>query len=96
ARDIGTSGDGKIELQDMLAAAAKAEGRRFTPDPVPEAGHFFRSDHFPFAKLGVPAISIDSGLDLYKGGEAAGRAAAEDYVEHRYHQPSDEWKADWD
>jgi Zn-dependent M28 family amino/carboxypeptidase len=96
ARDIGTSGDGKIELQDMLAAAAKAEGRRFTPDPTPEAGHFFRSDHFPFAKRGVPAISIDSGLDLYKGGEAAGRAAAEDYVQHRYHQPSDEWKTDWD
>jgi len=96
ARDITTSGNGKVSLQDDIAAAAQAEGRHFTPDPNPEAGHFFRSDHFPFAKAGVPAISIGSGDDLVKGGVAAGKAWGADYVAHHYHQPSDEWSASWD
>ena len=96
ARDISTSGNGKLSLQDDIAAAARTQGRRFTPDAVPEAGHFFRSDHFPLAKRGIPAVSVNGGIDLYAGGEAAGRAAEEDYTVHRYHQPADEWKADWD
>lgn len=96
AKDVTTSGDGKVDLQDMLAARAKAHGRYFTPDPTPQAGHFYRSDHFPFAKRGVPAISIGSGNDLVKGGKEAGEKAEADYTENRYHQPADEWRADWD
>ena len=96
ARDISVSGDSKGELQDMLAAAAAREGRRFTPDQEPGAGHFYRSDHFPMSKRGVPALSIESGQDLYAGGIAAGRKGKADYVEHRYHQPADEWSASWD
>jgi len=96
AKDIGTSGDGKVDLQDMLVAKAKLHGRYFTPDPVPQAGHFYRSDHFPFAKRGVPAISIGSGNDLVKGGKEAGEKAEADYTEKRYHQPADEWSPDWD
>jgi Zn-dependent M28 family amino/carboxypeptidase len=96
AKDIGTSGDGKVDLQDMLVAKAKLHGRYFTPDPVPQAGHFYRSDHFPFAKRGVPAISIGSGNDLVKGGKEAGEKAEADYTDKRYHQPADEWSADWD
>ena len=96
ARDFGTSGDGKVSLQDDLVAALKARGRVFTPDPLPEAGHFFRSDHFPFAKRGVPAISIGSGEDLIVGGTAAGKAYGERYVKDMYHQPADEWSDDWD
>jgi Zn-dependent M28 family amino/carboxypeptidase len=96
ARDISVSGDSKGELQDLLAAAAQKQGRRLTPDQEPGAGHFFRSDHFPMAKRGVPALSIESGMDLYAGGEAAGRKGKEDYVTHRYHQPADEWSASWD
>jgi len=96
ARDFGTSGDGKVSLQDDLVAALKAAGRTFTPDPSPEAGHFFRSDHFPFAKRGVPAISIGSGEDLIVGGVAAGKAAGDAYNKDRYHQPADEWSDDWD
>ena len=96
AKDIGTSGDGKVDLQDMLVAKAKAHGRYFTPDPAPQAGHFYRSDHFPFAKRGVPAISIGSGTDLVKGGKEAGQKAEDDYNENRYHQPADEWSPDWD
>jgi len=96
AKDVTTSGDGKVDLQDMLAAKAKAHGRYFTPDPTPQAGHFYRSDHFPFAKRGVPAISIGSGNDLVNGGKEAGEKAEADYTENRYHQPADEWRADWD
>jgi len=96
AKDVTTSGDGKVDLQDMLVAKAKEEGRYFTPDPVPQAGHFYRSDHFPFAKRGVPAISVGSGSDLVKGGKEAGEKAEADYNANRYHQPADEWSADWD
>ena len=73
----------------------KAWDRRYTPDPKPEAGHFFRSDHFPFAKRGVPAISFGSGNDRVEGGVAAGKAATEEYLKDRYHQPADEWDAKW-
>ena len=96
ARDYTTSGDGKVSLQDDLVAALKARGRVFTPDPNPAAGHFFRSDHFPFAKRGVPAISVGSGEDLIVGGVAAGKAFGETYVTTMYHQPADEWSDSWD
>jgi Zn-dependent M28 family amino/carboxypeptidase len=96
AKDITTSGDGKVDLQDLLVAKAKLHGRYFTPDPSPQAGHFYRSDHFPFAKRGVPAISVGSGEDLVKGGKEAGEKAEADYTANRYHQPADEWSADWD
>ena len=96
ARDFSTSGDAPLTLQDDLAAVGRTLGRTYSPDPQPEAGRFFRSDHFPFAKAGVPAISFKSGEDLLKGGRAAGAAAGKDYVTNRYHQPADEWRADWD
>jgi Zn-dependent M28 family amino/carboxypeptidase len=96
ARDIGTAGDGGLTLQDDLIAVAKAHGRGFTPDPNPQAGSFFRSDHFSLAKRGVPAISIGSGQDLADGGKAAGDAWLADYTANRYHQPADEWNDSWD
>jgi len=96
ARDISVSGGGQVSLEDDLAAAAKRHGRTFSPDPEPGAGHFYRSDHFSFAKVGAPAISITSGEDLAKGGRAAGKAWADDYTETRYHQPADEWSPGMD
>jgi Zn-dependent M28 family amino/carboxypeptidase len=96
ARDISASGDGGLTLQDDLIAVGKAHGRTFTPDARPEAGGFFRSDHFSFAKRGVPAISFKGGQDLVKGGVAAGKKAAEDYTRDRYHQPADEFDPNWD
>jgi Zn-dependent M28 family amino/carboxypeptidase len=97
ARNITVSGDGKLTLLDDLITEAKThQDRYFTPDPVPEAGHFFRADHFSFAKAGVPAITVGSGYDLVKGGLAAGKAYEDDYVIHKYHQPADQWSADWD
>jgi Zn-dependent M28 family amino/carboxypeptidase len=96
AKDLGVSGQGKIALEDELGTGAKAQGRRLSPDPQPEAGSFFRSDHFSFAKVGVPAISLESGEDLYEGGVKAGKAARDAYEEKQYHQPSDEWSPRWD
>jgi Zn-dependent M28 family amino/carboxypeptidase len=96
SNDVAIAGEGKISLQRDLAMAARLKGREFSPDPRPEAGSFFRSDHFPFAKAGVPAISFRNGLDLEKGGAAAGKVASDEYNEKRYHQPSDEWSPTWD
>jgi len=95
ARDFNISGSAKLDLIDQLVATAQKWNVRYSPDPKPEAGHFFRSDHFPFAKRGVPAISFGSGDDRVEGGVAAGKAAGEAYTRDRYHQPADHWEASW-
>ena len=80
----------------MLIAEGKKQGRYYSPDPHPEAGHFYRSDHFSFAKVGVPAISFGDGNDLVNGGTERGEALAKEYTDKHYHQPSDEWLPTWD
>ena len=60
-----------------------------------EAGRFYRSDHFPFAKTGVPAISWRPGTDLLQGGKARGKALQDEYTAKRYHQPDDEYDPNW-
>ena len=95
ARNFSTSGSAASQLQDLLVEQAKGFGLAYAPDPHPEAGYFFRSDHFSFAKRGVPALSFASGNDLVEGGLAAGEAASKAYTAERYHQPADEWRADW-
>jgi len=95
SRNFTISGSAKLDLLDDLIADAKKFGMVYSPDPKPEAGHFFRSDHFSFAKRGVPAISFGSGNDWVDGGIAAGKAAEDDYTAKRYHQQGDEWQADW-
>jgi len=96
AHDMAMPGSGQSELEDHLADALKTENRVITPDPEPEKGAFFRSDHFSFARYGIPAITPGGGVDLIDGGKAAGMALRDDYLKHHYHQPSDEWQADWD
>jgi Zn-dependent M28 family amino/carboxypeptidase len=93
ARNFSQSGSAQSGLLDLLIADAKAAGLEFNPDPHPETGGFFRSDHFPFAKRGVPALSFGSGDDLVDGGKAAGDAARKEYIQNHYHQPADEWQA---
>ncbi len=95
ARNFTISGSAKLDLLDMLVAKAKQWNMTYAPDPKPEAGYFFRSDHFPFAKRGVPAISYGSGDDFLEGGLKAGKAVEAAYTEKDYHQPSDEWNAKW-
>jgi Zn-dependent M28 family amino/carboxypeptidase len=95
-KDFTIRGTAKLDLTDYVVAAGKAQGRYYVPDPHPETGGFYRSDHFPFAKVGVPAISFSQGLDLENGGTARGEQLAGEYNRLHYHQPSDEWHANWD
>ncbi len=95
-RDFVLTGAGKSEIEDLAKRLVTAQGRTISPEPNPERGGYYRSDHFSFAKLGVPMLDGSSGENLVKGGSAAGHAATEDYVAHRYHKPQDEYDANWD
>jgi Zn-dependent M28 family amino/carboxypeptidase len=96
ARDMVSIGGDKSELSAYLARAMRAQRLASSPDTDPEKGFYYRSDHFSFAKLGVPMLDASLGQDLVRGGRAAGRAAADDYTKNRYHQPSDEYDPRWD
>ena len=96
AKDYSISGTARLGLLDDLIAQGTHQGRRFTADPHPESGGFYRSDHFSFAKVGVPAISFKPGLDLVTGGTARGEAWSKNYTTTMYHQPADEWSPSWD
>jgi len=96
AHDMTVIGKGQSQLEDMLAGVLKSQDRVISPETTPENGFYFRSDHFNFARAGVPAMLASSGLDLLDGGKAAGEKAAEDYTAHRYHTPNDVFNPDWD
>ncbi len=96
SKDVTVVGQGKSRLEEFLQAALAADGRTITSDPTPEAGYYYRSDHFAFAKRGVPMLYVDGGEDLQQGGREAGSAAAMDYRENRYHGPKDEYSESWD
>jgi len=95
-RDLNVLGDTKSSLGPQLAAFIRPQGMRITPEEFPERGSFYRSDHFAFAKIGVPAVSIGEGNDFEGRPKGWGVQQGEDYTAHRYHQPGDEYKADWD
>jgi len=92
-RDLTVVGMGSSQLEDVLKDVAGKMGLTLHAEAHPEAGGYFRSDHFSFAKAGVPAMDIGSGDDLVNGGTAAGEAAGKDYNEHRYHKPGDQYDA---
>ena len=94
ARDFSTFGANTVV--DEIAAAGAQQGRTLSPDPKPEAGSFYRSDHFPLSKVGVPAVSFKSGDDLVNGGKKKGVMLREDFNAKKYHQPKDEWSPDLD
>ncbi len=91
-RDVVVVGFGASELEDYLADAAKAQGRYLAPDPTPEKGSFYRSDHFNFAKVGVPALFAGHGVDELVGGKAAGQTRRDEFVAVRYHKSGDEYR----
>ncbi|TWI05856.1 Zn-dependent M28 family amino/carboxypeptidase [Luteimonas cucumeris] len=93
SRDMTVVGFGSSELEDVLKPIAQQQGRSLHAETHPESGSFFRSDHFNFAKAGVPALYVDGGHDLVDGGKAAGEAAGKDYGDKRYHKPADEYDA---
>jgi Zn-dependent M28 family amino/carboxypeptidase len=96
ARDVTVVGGGKSELDAYLDRALVAVGRVKTPDPSPQAGYYYRSDHFSMAKRGVPMFYVDSGQDLVAGGIAAGKAWEDHYRDTAYHGPDDEFDPNWD
>ena len=96
-KDITYSGKGQSTLEDSLAVEAKAKGRYIAPEDHPEAGHYFRSDHFNFARAGVPSLTADGGVDDVTKGKAYGKKKHDEYTAKRYHQPADEYDAQtWD
>ncbi len=95
SRDMTVVGHGSSELENILARHADKQGRVLTAETTPESGFYFRSDHFNFAKAGVPALYASGGMDLLEGGTKAGNAAAEDYGRDRYHKPADEFDPNW-
>ena len=95
-RDLPIFGKGQNDLEDRLQAILEPLGRYVDDDGRPEQGFFYRSDHFPYARMGVPTIMPWHGVDWVEGGEAAGKAAWEAKFAADYHKPSDEWSTDWD
>jgi len=95
-RDLNVMGDNKSSIGPTLARMVRSEGVGISPDAHPEQGHFYRSDHFSFAKAGIPSVSIGGGIDYVGRPAGWGLQEAEDYTAHRYHQPSDEYRPDWD
>lgn len=94
--DVTVVGSGNTTLEDILAEEAATRGRTVAPDPEPEAGGFYRSDHFEFAKQGVPALYLDQGT-LYTGKpEGYAKEKRDDWIANIYHQPSDEVDPAWD
>lgn len=96
SRNVTVIGGGKSELDRYLDAALRELGRVATPDQSPQAGYYYRSDHFSLAKRGVPMFYVDGGNDLVNGGVAAGEAYAARYNEVAYHGPKDEYDPNWD
>jgi Zn-dependent M28 family amino/carboxypeptidase len=95
-RDMTVVGLGYSELDDYLREAAAEQGRTLIPDPRPEAGGYYRSDHFPFARQGVPALNAGGGDDFIGKPADYGRTVRAAYIAQHYHQPSDELRDDWD
>jgi Zn-dependent M28 family amino/carboxypeptidase len=95
-RDLTVIGYGASELDDYLRRAAAKQDRVLVPEPTPEKGFYFRSDHFNLAKQGVPMLYTKAGIDSPTQGPEYGRTWLDDYVANRYHQPSDEYDPGWD
>lgn len=95
-KDMVITGAERTTALPMAQALAKRLGLAIAPDPVPEAGHYFRSDHFSFAKVGIPAFSVGTGTEWAGKPAGWGKKMEEEYNDKNYHQPSDEFRADWD
>jgi Zn-dependent M28 family amino/carboxypeptidase len=95
SNDIVITGMGQNDLEDYVRDAAKIQGRYISPESHPEAGHYFRSDHFSFAKEGVPALDAKGGIDILGKGKDYGNKLEEDYNNNHYHRPSDEYNPQW-
>jgi Zn-dependent M28 family amino/carboxypeptidase len=96
AKDVTVTGGDKSDLTAILRKVEAEFGLSESSEDHPERGYYYRSDHFSFAKRGVPMFAVERGTDLVSGGKAAGAAISDDYTNVRYHQPSDEYHESWD
>jgi Zn-dependent M28 family amino/carboxypeptidase len=94
--DITITGLGQSELDDYAGKVASTQGRVVKPDPTPEKGSYYRSDHFPFAKAGVPALASGGGIEYVGKPAGYGKEIREKYTTNDYHKPSDVVRPDWD
>ena len=94
-KDLIVVGKGNSELDQVLEYAAKQDKKYLIPDAEPEKGYYYRSDHFEFAKQGVPALYVDGGIDVVRKGKEFGHEMKDDYTNNHYHGLSDEVKDDW-
>jgi Zn-dependent M28 family amino/carboxypeptidase len=95
-RDAVVNGADRTTVWPVVEAVAKRMGLGLKPDPRPEQGTYYRSDHFAFAHVGIPAFSVEEGDDFVGKPHGFGAKAFEDYNEKHYHQPSDEYQESWD
>jgi Zn-dependent M28 family amino/carboxypeptidase len=93
--DLRLIGLGKSSLDEVAAVVARRQGRQIKSDPFPDRGFYYRSDQFSFAKIGVPGVHPEGGIDFIGRSADWGRNVIEEYETRRYHQPSDEIEADW-
>ena len=94
-KDMAVIGYGASELEELLERELLKEGRYINPDPNPEKGFFYRSDHISFAKRGIPVLFSDDGFDLIDGGKTAGMEKLYDYTLNKYHAVNDEYDESW-
>ncbi|HSK08126.1 MAG TPA: M28 family metallopeptidase [Vicinamibacterales bacterium] len=95
-RDISITGHGNSDLDTYAEQVAATQGRVIKPDPAPERGGYYRSDHFPFAKQGVPALASSGGVEYIGKPEGWGLKMQQEYTANDYHKPSDTVRPDWD
>jgi Zn-dependent M28 family amino/carboxypeptidase len=95
SNDVVIYGYGQNELENYVADLAKGQGRYIAPEARPEAGSYFRSDHFSFAKAGVPALDMEGGIDIVGKGKDYGKKQMDEFVANHYHQPSDRYDPSW-
>ena len=96
ARDVNVIGNGKSDLDAVIERVAKWQGRTVIPDYSPDRGYYYRSDQFSLAKVGVPGIYLHSGINIVDRPEGWGKQQLDEWLEKKYHQPSDEFDASWD
>ena len=94
--DVISIGMGQSSLDDLLVDVARSHGRTVGPDAEPEKGYYYRSDHFEFAKVGVPGLYLQSGVQFIGKPEEFGRQKIDAYTANDYHKVTDEIKQDWD
>lgn len=92
-KDIIIVGEGQSDLEDYLKTEIEKDGGYISFDPHPEAGHYYRSDHFNFAKAGIPALYTETGIDVEGKGKEYGKKLSDEYRDNNYHRPSDEYDA---